>query len=468
MEVSDDIDLMTLERIGIRNLFNTTNYEIELDTVNRITIIVGGNGTGKTTILNLLQAIGKANWKYLQRVPFSSFHLEFKEGDLVVKKDSEEESELHISWQEKKKKSQTTLRIPQHAYVYSEDEAGDRSFMKLVKGQTRLDEYQYNQYLRSIRHVGGRDNPLSAYSGVDLSKPEGIQAGVVFLTIMARITDAKPPRKIATTLIDVLRRMPYKLLSADRLVGKSEDKKAHVMECAEELKQKLSTISRNYSNTAMVLDAEFPEKMASWIRDNTTTTEKMKWTVSEAHIRLTDEIDELASLGLMQEEQIKKALRLSESDAKEMENIAAPAFAAHYDNLYKKLEVFSEIKKSLSLLIETVADFFGDKMRIKASYEHGLVAVPAPDVEIPLSLLSSGEQHVLILAYELVFDPVPEQLVLIDEPELSLHSSWQGRYVRVLRRIAEQEDRDLHFLLATHSYLIFKDGKTSAVELVRS
>ena len=37
------------------------------------------------------------------------------------------------------------------------------------------------------------------------------------------------------------------------------------------------------------------------------------------------------------------------------------------------------------------------------------------------SQLSSGEQQLLALAYELLFGSEPETAVLLDEPELSLH-----------------------------------------------
>jgi predicted ATP-binding protein involved in virulence len=63
--------------------------------------------------------------------------------------------------------------------------------------------------------------------------------------------------------------------------------------------------------------------------------------------------------------------------------------------------------------------------------------------------LSSGEQHELVLAYRLLFDVDPGSLILIDEPELSLHVSWQQTFLPDLLRISEAAD--LEFLIATHS-----------------
>lgn len=69
--------------------------------------------------------------------------------------------------------------------------------------------------------------------------------------------------------------------------------------------------------------------------------------------------------------------------------------------------------------------------------------------EIGPTALSSGEQHELVLAYDLLFNVSPGSLVLIDEPEISLHVSWQQQFLRDMTSIAELVD--LRFIVATHS-----------------
>jgi len=44
---------------------------------------------------------------------------------------------------------------------------------------------------------------------------------------------------------------------------------------------------------------------------------------------------------------------------------------------------------------------------------------------LKLTDLSSGEQQEVVMLYELLFCVQPGTLVLIDEPELSLHVVWQ-------------------------------------------
>jgi ABC-type glutathione transport system ATPase component len=70
-------------------------------------------------------------------------------------------------------------------------------------------------------------------------------------------------------------------------------------------------------------------------------------------------------------------------------------------------------------------------------------------VELQPSRLSSGEQQILVLAHEILFKAKPGTLVLIDEPELSLHVIWQASFVEDLALMGQVND--LSFLLATHS-----------------
>ena len=71
------------------------------------------------------------------------------------------------------------------------------------------------------------------------------------------------------------------------------------------------------------------------------------------------------------------------------------------------------------------------------------------DHDVPLDRLSSGEQHQLVLFFELLFELKENALILIDEPELSLHVSWQRKFIPDLQRIIALNKFDV--VLATHS-----------------
>jgi hypothetical protein len=92
----------------------------------------------------------------------------------------------------------------------------------------------------------------------------------------------------------------------------------------------------------------------------------------------------------------------------------------------------------------------------------GPVFIAEPDNSvINADSLSSGEQHELALVSRLLFSVQSRTTVLIDEPELSLHVSWQHRMLGDLTRIAELVG--LSFVLATHSTAII-NGRWDLVE----
>ena len=79
------------------------------------------------------------------------------------------------------------------------------------------------------------------------------------------------------------------------------------------------------------------------------------------------------------------------------------------------------------------------------------------DTTVPLTALSSGEQHLLTLYYRLLFDPeyTTTHLFIIDEPEISMNVVWQRNFLNDLQRIVELRKFDV--LIATHSPQIIHD-----------
>jgi ABC-type glutathione transport system ATPase component len=87
--------------------------------------------------------------------------------------------------------------------------------------------------------------------------------------------------------------------------------------------------------------------------------------------------------------------------------------------------------------------------RVEIDQEAGFVIRLRDNSILNPAHLSSGEQQMLVLAYEILFRARRNTLVLIDEPELSLHVLWQDSFIDDLTRMGKAQN--LTFLLATHS-----------------
>ncbi len=77
--------------------------------------------------------------------------------------------------------------------------------------------------------------------------------------------------------------------------------------------------------------------------------------------------------------------------------------------------------------------------------------------------LSSGERHILIIAFELLFLASDDSLVLIDEPEMSFHPMWQIDFIKNLRDI--MNNRELQCIVSTHAPLIFEMNWDLTIDL---
>jgi predicted ATPase len=114
----------------------------------------------------------------------------------------------------------------------------------------------------------------------------------------------------------------------------------------------------------------------------------------------------------------------------------------------EKLAVFDSLKAREALFKELIETRFLDKT-LEVDRENGFKVISPIGNAIPLETLSSGEQHQLILVFDLLFEVKTNSLILIDEPELSLHVSWQKSFIDSLKRMIALNGFDV--VIATHS-----------------
>lgn len=93
--------------------------------------------------------------------------------------------------------------------------------------------------------------------------------------------------------------------------------------------------------------------------------------------------------------------------------------------------------------------------------------ISAPEIQLKrtgrysLQESSSGEYHFFSSIVGLLATVKPtNSLILIDEPEISLHPNWQMKYLTFLRELfSDKEYSTCHIMLATHSHFLVSDLK---------
>ena len=74
--------------------------------------------------------------------------------------------------------------------------------------------------------------------------------------------------------------------------------------------------------------------------------------------------------------------------------------------------------------------------------------------KIQLEQLSSGEKQVLLILTTVFLQEEKPNILLMDEPEISLHISWQDKLIEMIRKL----NPNCQLILTTHSPNIFADG----------
>lgn len=121
-----------------------------------------------------------------------------------------------------------------------------------------------------------------------------------------------------------------------------------------------------------------------------------------------------------------------------------------------RLEPLLDVNAKLELLRNLLDEKLSTSLKKTAISSAGGVKFKGWDgSDINVASLSSGEQHLVALYTQLIFDSSAGDLVLIDEPEISWHVAWQETFLDDLERIRELTQ--VQVVVATHSVSIIND-----------
>lgn len=140
-----------------------------------------------------------------------------------------------------------------------------------------------------------------------------------------------------------------------------------------------------------------------------------------------------------------------------------------YADDLKRILLNPETKKAYANNVEVFktvidrCDFANKRMEIDERFGFRFVANDYLETKLSPGDLSSGEKHMIIQTYELLFKAQEGTLVMIDEPELSLHIMWQMNYLKNLSEIIAL--RGFQCIIATHSPQIFNSLWSLSVDL---
>ena len=444
---------MILQKIKVKQLFGMYDYNLDLIDLSTfpVTIIDAPNGMGKTTILRLIQSSIKGDIDFLDSIPFKRFTLTFDTSDTldVIKKDTYF-SLLSASFN-------SVRNIVSHNVSRNEARAERETYSNIdyyINRKKIPIRFQHDYRLtisRRIRMYTDR------YSAIDDSVTLGsrVRAEEIFDLDYLKNSLHEVFGEYQILFIETNRLFINKTFSEmhedypyGRRISERVEQSSAVNKYKDDVKNEILGVGKRFADKSEELDRTFPKRVLNTIL-HPSGTEKIytKDEVFEKLDYLEKERTKLSDLGLITDKG-DAYFELPYKDDLSQETVV---FLTNYirDNI-TKLEAYKEISEKLRTLRDIVnnQNVFSKKT-MSFNSEKGIVFTSSNGRDIPIESLSSGEKNNFILFYELIFESKENSLILVDEPEISLHVSWQRQFIDELNEICRL--KHLQSIVATHS-----------------
>jgi len=223
--------------------------------------------------------------------------------------------------------------------------------------------------------------------------------------------------------------------------GEEEKEKVFVIErFAEQLSQLIRENSFSYFQKSQTLDSNFPRRLIA------ATNILSKEEYEARYKKLIEKQTKLAAYGIFAK--THEILTYSQSDAK--------ALSVYLKDFEQKLGVYDVLLQKIETFVTILNNSRFTFKKVSIDSNNGFSFANDFGKPINLTELSSGEQHEVVLLYDLIFNVKNNTLLLIDEPEISLHVTWQRNFLTDLIKIISPSEAQA--IVATHSPSIINEN----------
>ena len=419
-----------INRIVIEKLYDIYDYDITFDRGD-LSLLTGPNGYGKTTILNIVRnALGLNLW-YFYNLLYTSIQIYWGDGTI-----------LNI-----KKNALTTSHVVHDLFddelvvEYSDVDAFEVEINHIDKdgkflGSIILNNDRFDSLMdRYIPGTGRREfvgrSKFALENEERLSYVDReIRMGFTELRMFARQSNCMYVQ--AQRLFETIRESRH-----DEIDPKD---RYTVTNLAEKVKDMYREEQSKYVEKSQQIDSTFIQRL---IEDTHETYSREQY--QKKLDDLKQKIANFEKYGLLDKYNL----------VEDYNDALGNVLSMHIDDMNDKFGVYDKIYDKLERFDKFVSGKGLSKKRMILDSVNGITFVSDSGRVIPLHKLSSGEQNLLILYYRLVFETNNETLVLIDEPENSIHIEWLKEmlndYLETVNKLKCQ------MIIATHS-IPFIDG----------
>ena len=430
--------------LEVRGLFREgLSRSIELRLADRVTILSGPNGSGKTRLLMILRSALAFDWSALAAEPFDRMLLAYSTGRTLTVTRSKNNGEviLGVLVQDK---SGVATRPVEIALTY-----GSTANLVLPEWIVQVEEHTWEDM---------RDGELLDLDDLNMRFPArshgDLQSGPWQLSrsqadelqeVREAIGRLAPPTLIETKRLDVRSRR-----QARRVPQRLDSRQERIHDYVNQIQAQVQAARAEYSRIAQLADSQF----ASRALEKSVESPPALPDLRKQFMDLAKLHRELLTTGLVAE---TPGVEMRSGSLTKAERRILAVFLSDW---HRKLAPLLPVHEKLQMLQQIVGEKLKDK-HLRLDENARLRIETVEGTVIPVDQLSSGEQHLLALFAMLLFSASQSSVVLIDEPEISLHAEWKHAFLDDIQRVASTAD--LQFVLATHSTAII-NGQWDLVE----
>jgi ABC-type lipoprotein export system ATPase subunit len=365
-----------------------------------VLILSGKNGSGKTTILRMIsEVLDDLNFNTYRRIPFSNARLEFSDGNfLAIDKVQDDKFPLVVRFGE----VSAQLYKERHSGAYSPEQQRKITEVKnLILPLIQKIKFELLDIHRSsaLKRIEDTD-----FLQQELSYQRGMPAEV---------------RNTKTKELELSSRV--RNFMRDAQVNYRRFFAAEGLELLPRIIERFSTQEQNLPTREELL------RRVSAVKDRFTIMKRFGLQTDDA------DLETLHTL-LEQEDRARDSHSLTLLEA--------------YVEMQENRQKARELVATRLLEFEAIIDEFLQGKNVRISAKSGLQIVTDGET-LPETDLSSGEYHFLYMMVTALLCQRSGTIIAIDEPELSLHVTWQRKLIRALARCASGASPV--FLFATHS-----------------
>jgi predicted ATPase len=450
---------MKIDTLVISNLYGYINKEIDFN--NDLTLLVGINGSGKTSILNIVNWIISPSLPNLCVTEFEKIILTFT----FKKTKYEVTCEHHKTTFSYKIK---TNKIEYHPLTVRIHQAPNS-----IKNDTMLRENLIQNYTglspdekekKTWELISKFPNPTIIGLDRNLYTEESSEQIYFEESMKGRLVRKRGGGKM-TSPLDRVKEIINKEYRKRKnsILNLTNGLKNHLMLSTFDgsiTKESLHTGIRYKLNHSQIVNAEkrvndyfvkFEEKSISLDEQKTISEyfSQLKEITKEYQSNPTEIVKLLYGLNANQFIKVRKLL-------KEFEKFEADSIK-EMSQIQDYIDVLNHFLKDSAKKILFKEDT--SELTFSTLDKNGKVITEYKDI----NYLSSGEQQILILFSYIAFNSQDGRIFIIDEPELSLHIKWQEDFLEKLDKITPKSTQ---LILATHSPILAGKRKDKAKVLL--